>query len=230
MDRISRLNNITAVWVQRNHAILRTMNDVSIFGEWQRALYNLWHGSWWDTQDARYTVVYTELRALWSSGNMKFCEPLRWFLSIMHSLTNILSCLICFHLISLCFAMIRLCLSNFAINWADSVSWCMWYTRMKVTENAFVWKWRCAFVHGEPLNHIHQDTKSARLIAVCKRRFSKRVFKMADGLSTGHQGPFIIYTIGWGGIKWGGRAIQCSPCPMWGPLSLLQPWERGGGL
>ena len=23
---------------------------------------------------------------------------------------------------------------------------------------------------GEPLNHIHQDTKSARLIAVCKRR------------------------------------------------------------
>ena len=22
---------------------------------------------------------------------------------------------------------------------------------------------------GEPLNHIHQDTKSARLIAVCKR-------------------------------------------------------------
>ena len=27
--------------------------------------------------------------------------------------------------------------------------------------------WRCAFV-SEPLNHIHQDTKSVRLIAVCK--------------------------------------------------------------
>ena len=25
----------------------------------------------------------------------------------------------------------------------------------------------------EPLNHIHQDTKSARLIAVCKRSISK---------------------------------------------------------
>ena len=25
---------------------------------------------------------------------------------------------------------------------------------------------------GEPLNHINQDTKSARLIAVCKRSFS----------------------------------------------------------
>ena len=29
-------------------------------------------------------------------------------------------------------------------------------------------KVRCTIV-GEPLNHIHQDTKSARLIAVCKR-------------------------------------------------------------
>ena len=28
-------------------------------------------------------------------------------------------------------------------------------------------RWRCAFV-SEPLNHIHQDTKSARLIALCK--------------------------------------------------------------
>ena len=25
---------------------------------------------------------------------------------------------------------------------------------------------------GKPLNHIHQDTKSARLIAVCKRTFT----------------------------------------------------------
>ena len=31
-------------------------------------------------------------------------------------------------------------------------------------------KWRCALV-SEPLNHIHQDTKSARLIAVCKGSF-----------------------------------------------------------
>ena len=28
---------------------------------------------------------------------------------------------------------------------------------------------------GEPLNHIHQDTESARLIAVCKRSFSDLV-------------------------------------------------------
>ena len=40
-------------------------------------------------------------------------------------------------------------------------------------QNAFVRKWRYTFV-GEPLNHIHQDTKSARLIAVCKRSFILR--------------------------------------------------------
>ena len=44
------------------------------------------------------------------------------------------------------------------------------YIRTKVTSDAFVRKWRCTFV-GEPLNHIHQDTESARLIAVCKRSF-----------------------------------------------------------
>ena len=37
---------------------------------------------------------------------------------------------------------------------------------------AFVRKWRCTFV-GEQLNHIHRDTKSARLIAVCKCSFTK---------------------------------------------------------
>ena len=42
------------------------------------------------------------------------------------------------------------------------------YIRTTVTKWAFVRKWRYTFV-GEPLNHIHQDTKSARLIAVCKR-------------------------------------------------------------
>ena len=38
-------------------------------------------------------------------------------------------------------------------------------------------KFRCTIV-GEPLNHIHQDTKSARLIAVCKRTviFELRLF------------------------------------------------------
>ena len=36
-------------------------------------------------------------------------------------------------------------------------------------------KWRCTFV-SEPLNHIHQDTKSARLIKVCKRSLSRHVF------------------------------------------------------
>ena len=44
------------------------------------------------------------------------------------------------------------------------------YIRKKVT-NAFVRKWRCVFV-CESLNHISQDTKSARLIAVCKRTFT----------------------------------------------------------
>ena len=38
-------------------------------------------------------------------------------------------------------------------------------------QNAFVRKFRCTFM-VEPLNHIHQDTKSARLIAVCKRTFN----------------------------------------------------------
>ena len=40
-------------------------------------------------------------------------------------------------------------------------------------QEAFVRKWRCTFV-GEPLNHIHQDTKSAWLIAVCKRSLYQR--------------------------------------------------------
>ena len=59
-----------------------------------------------------------------------------------------------------------------AINRADFVSWCMLYTyegnKMHSWENSAV-----AFV-VEPLNHIHQDTKSARLIAVCKRTFKAR--------------------------------------------------------
>ena len=45
------------------------------------------------------------------------------------------------------------------------------YIRTKVTKS-FVRKLRCAFV-GEPLNHIHKDTKSARLIAVCKRSVTR---------------------------------------------------------
>ena len=55
-----------------------------------------------------------------------------------------------------------------AINRADFVSWCMLYTykgnKMHSSENDPVLISVC-----EPLNHIHQDTKSARLIAVCKR-------------------------------------------------------------
>ena len=46
-----------------------------------------------------------------------------------------------------------------AINRVDFVSW--W-------QNAFLRKWHCAF-ECEPLNHIHHDTKYARLIAVSKR-------------------------------------------------------------
>ena len=37
----------------------------------------------------------------------------------------------------------------------------------------FLQKLPFAFISmGKPLNHIHQDTKSARLIAVCKRTFT----------------------------------------------------------
>ena len=39
-------------------------------------------------------------------------------------------------------------------------------------------KWRCTFV-VKPLNHIHQDTKSARLIAVCKRSFYSLALTLA---------------------------------------------------
>ena len=50
-----------------------------------------------------------------------------------------------------------------AIKRADFVSRCMLYT-YKGNKNAFVRKFRYTIV-GEPLSHIHQDTKSARLIA-----------------------------------------------------------------
>ena len=55
-----------------------------------------------------------------------------------------------------------------AINKADFVSRCMLYT-YKVTKyiREKMTLYTCTFV-GEPLNRIHQDTKSARLIAVCK--------------------------------------------------------------
>ena len=33
--------------------------------------------------------------------------------------------------------------------------------------------------------------------------------------------------VGWDKMRGGVGAIQCSPCPMGGPLFLLQPW--GGG-
>ena len=58
-----------------------------------------------------------------------------------------------------------------AINRADFVSWYMLYT-YEGNKVAFVNKWRCTFV-AEPLNHIHEDTKSARLIAMYKWSFSK---------------------------------------------------------
>ena len=55
---------------------------------------------------------------------------------------------------------------------ADFVAWCMLYIH-EGDKMAFVRKFRCTIV-GEPSNHIHQDTKSARLIAVCKRSFKRR--------------------------------------------------------
>ena len=56
-----------------------------------------------------------------------------------------------------------------AINRADFVSRCMLYTRTKVTKRIRE-KMTMCFV-SEPLNRIHQNTKSARLIAVCKHSF-----------------------------------------------------------
>ena len=43
-------------------------------------------------------------------------------------------------------------------------------------------KWRCTFVVNL-LNHIHQDTKSARLIAMCKRTFRKQQTQLVPRLS-----------------------------------------------
>ena len=55
-----------------------------------------------------------------------------------------------------------------AINRADFVSWSMLYTyegnKMHSRENH-----DAVLSLGQPLNHIHQETKSVRLIAVCKR-------------------------------------------------------------
>ena len=33
--------------------------------------------------------------------------------------------------------------------------------------------------------------------------------------------------VGWDKMRGGVGAIQCSPCPMGGPLFLLQPWGVG---
>ena len=57
-----------------------------------------------------------------------------------------------------------------AINRADFVSWCMLYTYEGNKMHSWE-KFRCTFV-SEPLNHIHQDTKSVRLLAVSKRSLS----------------------------------------------------------
>ena len=62
------------------------------------------------------------------------------------------------------------------INRADFVSWCMLHIRTTVRKCIVVRKWRCTFV-GESLNHIHQDTKSARLIAMCKRSFMLKLHR-----------------------------------------------------
>ena len=54
------------------------------------------------------------------------------------------------------------------------VSWCMLqYIRTKVTK-CIRQKIRCTFI-SESLNHIHQDTKPARLITVCKHSLYKQI-------------------------------------------------------
>ena len=59
-----------------------------------------------------------------------------------------------------------------AINRADFVSCCMLYTYTKVTK-CIREKMTLYFV-GAPSNHIHQHTKAARLVVVCKRTLSRR--------------------------------------------------------
>ena len=68
-----------------------------------------------------------------------------------------------------------------AISWVDFVSWWMLQTykgnKMHLSENDAVLISVC-----EPLNYIHQDTKSARLIAVCRRSITLNKFgKRARG-------------------------------------------------
>ena len=80
-----------------------------------------------------------------------------------------------------------------AINKADYVSWRMLY--MYEGNNMHSWlvrKWCCTFM-GEPLNHIHQDTKSAWLIAVCKRSLKYTVYtKVTQIVVFKHQWPESI--------------------------------------
>ena len=56
-----------------------------------------------------------------------------------------------------------------AINLADFVSWCMSSIRKKITKG--IREGMTMYFRGEPLHYIRQNTKSARLIAVCKRSF-----------------------------------------------------------
>ena len=53
-----------------------------------------------------------------------------------------------------------------AINQADFISWCMLYIQTKVTKYIREKMTLYTFI-DKPLNHIRQNTKSARLIAVC---------------------------------------------------------------
>ena len=54
-------------------------------------------------------------------------------------------------------------------------------------------KWRCTFV-AEPLNHIHQDTKPAWLIAVCKRSLTFG-YSMGSTFGYGKASSNIIYIL-----------------------------------
>ena len=56
--------------------------------------------------------------------------------------------------------------SHTATNRTDFVSWCMLYAHEGITK--CIREKMTLYFMGEPVNHIYQDTKSTRLIAVCK--------------------------------------------------------------
>ena len=87
------------------------------------------------------------------------------------------------------------------------VSWCMLYTYEG--NKIHSWENDAVLSLGEPLNHIHQDTKSARLIAVCKHRLrpvQTSNFSCAES-NANEQNRLLIFTFG----TWKVRRLNSRP-------------------